>query len=347
MTPLRAGVIGVGHLGQHHARLYAALPEAQLIGVTDQSVARARTIADRHGVRVFLTADELLPHVDVVSVAVPTSGHYDVAKACLQAGRHVLIEKPIAATPIEAQELVQLAKQRGCCVQVGHSERFNPVMALMRPYIGQPVFIECHRLSSFSERGTDVDVVLDLMIHDLDVLLATVGSEVESVEAVGVNVLTPRVDIANARLRFASGCVANVTASRISRARVRKARFFQHDAYISIDYAAQELEVYRLAPHPSTHSTSSGSTVSLVERSTGARGGLSTVEGQNGSRPTIQGGRIEIESDEPLRRELDDFICAVRDRRPPVVTGRDGRAALALANRIAELISKQGPVASV
>jgi predicted dehydrogenase len=162
-------------------------------------------------------------------------------------------------------------------------------------------------------------------------LLATVGSEVESVEAVGVNVLTPRVDIANARLRFASGCVANVTASRISRDRVRKARFFQHDAYISIDYAAQELEVYRLAPHPST----------------GARGGLSTAEDQNGGRPTIQGGRIDVESDEPLRRELDDFICAVRDRRPPVVTGRDGRAALALANRIAELISKQGPVASV
>jgi predicted dehydrogenase len=169
------------------------------------------------------------------------------------------------------------------------------------------------------------------MIHDLDVLLATVGSEVESVEAVGVNVLTPRVDIANARLRFASGCVANVTASRISRDRVRKARFFQHDAYISIDYAAQELEVYRLASHPST----------------GARGGLSTVEGQHAGRPTIQGGRIDVESDEPLRRELDDFICAVRDRRPPAVTGRDGRAALALASRIAELISKQDPVASV
>jgi predicted dehydrogenase len=171
MTPLRAGVIGVGHLGQHHARLYASLPEAQLIGVMDQLVERAQTVAERHGVRIFRTAEELLPHVDVVSVAVPTSGHYAVAKACLQAGKHVLIEKPIAATPAEAQELVQLAKQRGCCVQVGHSERFNPVMALMRPYIGQPVFIECHRLSSFSEqdgRGYRVD----LMIHDLDLIVS-------------------------------------------------------------------------------------------------------------------------------------------------------------------------------
>ena len=153
MTPIRAGVIGVGHLGQHHARLYASLPGAQLIGVADQLGERAQMVADRHGARVFRTVDELLPHVDVVSVAVPTSVHYTVAKACLQAGKHVLVEKPLAVMPGEAQELVQLAKLRGCCLQVGHSERFNPVMGLMRPHIGQPVFIECHRLSSFSERG--------------------------------------------------------------------------------------------------------------------------------------------------------------------------------------------------
>jgi predicted dehydrogenase len=231
----------------------------------------------------------------------------------------------------DADRLLAAADARGTVLAVGHTERFNPAVAAALPLVSRPKFVEIHRLGTFPERSLDIDVVFDLMIHDLDVLLATVGSEVESVEAVGVNVLTPRVDIANARLRFASGCVANVTASRISRDRVRKARFFQHDAYISIDYAAQELEVYRLAPHPST----------------GARGGLSAVEGQNGGRPTIQGGRIDVEGDEPLRRELDDFICAVRDRRSPVVTGRDGRAALALANRIAELISKQGPAASV
>jgi predicted dehydrogenase len=216
----------------------------------------------------------------------------------------------------DADRLLAAADARGTVLAVGHTERFNPAVAAALPLVSRPKFVEIHRLGTFPERSLDIDVVFDLMIHDLDVLLATVGSEVESVEAVGVNVLTPRVDIANARLRFASGCVANVTASRISRDRVRKARFFQHDAYISIDYAAQELEVYRLAA-------------------------------QNGGRPTIQGGRIDVEGDEPLRRELDDFICAVRDRRPPVVTGRDGRAALALANRIAELISKQGPVASV
>jgi predicted dehydrogenase len=241
------------------------------------------------------------------------------------------VEKPLAATVEDADRLLAAADARGTVLAVGHTERFNPAVAAALPLVSRPKFVEIHRLGTFPERSLDIDVVFDLMIHDLDVLLATVGSEVESVEAVGVNVLTPRVDIANARLRFASGCVANVTASRISRDRVRKARFFQHDAYISIDYAAQELEVYRLAPDPST----------------GARGGLSTVEGQNGGRPRIQGGRIDVERDEPLRRELDDFICAVRDRRPPVVTGRDGRAALALANRIAELISKQGPVASV
>ena len=239
MTPFRAGVIGVGHLGQHHARLYASLPGARLVGVADQSVERAQTVADRHGVRVFRTADELLPHVDVVSVAVPTSGHYAVAKACLQAGKHVLVEKPIAVTPGEAQELVQLAKQRGCCLQVGHSERFNPVMALMRPHIGRPVFIECHRLSSFSERGTDVDVVLDLMIHDLDLVLSLNPGPVEEVRAAGVAVLSSSIDIANARIQFRSGCVANLTSSRVSTNKMRRLRLFQRDNYLSIDFQTQ------------------------------------------------------------------------------------------------------------
>jgi predicted dehydrogenase len=308
MTPLRAGVIGVGHLGQHHARLYAALPEAQLIGVTDQSVARARTIADRHGVRVFLTADELLPHVDVVSVAVPTSGHYDVAKACLQAGRHVLIEKPIAATPIEAQELVQLAKQRGCCVQVGHSERFNPVMALMRPYIGQPVFIECHRLSSFSERGTDVDVVLDLMIHDLDLVLSMNPGAVEEVRAAGVAVLSSSIDIANARIQFRSGCVANLTSSRVSTNKMRRLRLFQRDNYISIDFQTRQAMICR--------------------RNTKA-GERSTVEVEQ-----FQGGE-----EEPLKLQLASFLHAVGSGEKPVVSGEDGAAAVEVAHQVLQAIA--------
>ena len=309
-------VIGVGALGQHHARILAAMPHAELVGVVDIKPDRAKEVAAQYGTAAYSNASELVGRVDAVSIATPTVSHVAVALPFVESGAAVLVEKPLAATVEDADRLLAAADARGTVLAVGHTERFNPAVAAALPLVSRPKFVEIHRLGTFPERSLDIDVVFDLMIHDLDLLLATVGSEVESVEAVGVNVLTPRVDIANARLRFASGCVANVTASRISRDRVRKARFFQHDAYISIDYAAQELEVYRLAA-------------------------------QNGGRPTIQGGRIDVESDEPLRRELDDFICAVRDRRSPVVTGRDGRAALALANRIAELISKQGPVASV
>ena len=316
MSLVRMAVIGVGALGQHHARILAAMPHAELVGVVDIKPDRAKEVAAQYGTTAYSNASALVGRVDAVSIATPTVSHVAVALPFVESGAAVLVEKPLAATVEDADRLLAAADARGTVLAVGHTERFNPAVAAALPLVSRPKFVEIHRLGTFPERSLDIDVVFDLMIHDLDVLLATVGSEVESVEAVGVNVLTPRVDIANARLRFASGCVANVTASRISRDRVRKARFFQHDAYISIDYAAQELEVYRLAA-------------------------------QNGGRPTIQGGRIDVENDEPLRRELDDFICAVRDRRPPVVTGRDGRAALALANRIAELISKQGPVASV
>jgi predicted dehydrogenase len=316
MSRLRMAVIGVGSVGQHHARILAAMPHADLVGVVDIKPDRARDVAAQYGTTAYSNASELVGRVDAVAIATPTVSHVAVALPFVESGAAVLVEKPLAATVEDADRLLAAADARGTALAVGHTERFNPAVAAALPLVSRPKFVEIHRLGTFPERSLDIDVVFDLMIHDLDVLLATVGSDVESVEAVGVNVLTPRVDIANARLRFTSGCVANVTASRISRDRVRKARFFQHDAYISIDYAAQELEVYRLAS-------------------------------QNGGRPTIQGGRIDVDRDEPLRRELDDFMCAVRDRRPPVVTGRDGRAALALANRIAELISKQGPVDSV
>jgi predicted dehydrogenase len=308
MRPLKAGVIGVGHLGQHHARLYASLPEAQLIGVTDQSVERAQTIADRHQARVFRTADELLPHVDVVSVAVPTSSHYAVAKSCLQAGKHVLIEKPIAAMPVEAQELVQLAKQRGCCVQVGHSERFNPVMALMRPHIGQPVFIEGHRLSSFSERGTDVDVVLDLMIHDLDLILSMNPGPVEEVRAAGVAVLSSSVDIANARIQFRSGCVANLTSSRVSTNKMRRLRLFQRDSYVSIDFQTRQ---------------------GMISRRNAKAGERSTIDIQQ-----FQGG-----DEEPLKLQLASFLHAAGTGTRPVVTGEDGAAAVEVAHQVLQAIA--------
>jgi predicted dehydrogenase len=225
----------------------------------------------------------------------------------IDAGVSVLVEKPIAASVDEADRLVEAADRRGVTLAAGHTERFNPAVAAALPLVIDPRFVEIHRLGTFPERSLDIDVVFDLMIHDLDLLLASVRSDVLSVEAVGVNVLTPRTDIANARLRFASGCVANVTASRISRDRVRKVRFFQHDSYVSVDYAAQEVEIYRLAP------------------------------GKPGDpRPVIQGGKLEIANEEPLKRELADFVDAVRTRRDPGVPGRAGREALALATRIAE-----------
>ena len=307
MTPFRAGVIGVGHLGQHHARLYASLPGAQLVGVTDQSVERAQTVADRHGARVFRTADELLPHVDVVSVATPTSGHYAVTKACLQAGKHVLVEKPIAVTPAEAHELVQLARQRGCCLQVGHSERFNPVMLLMRPHIGRPLFIECHRLSSYSERGTDVDVVLDLMIHDLDLILSLNPGPVEEVRAAGVAVLSSSLDIANARIQFQSGCVANLTSSRVSTNKMRRLRLFQRDNYLSIDFQTRQ---------------------GMIGRRTAKAGGQPTIEVEQ-----FQGG-----DEEPLKLQLASFLHAAGTGTRPMVSGEDGAAAVDVAHQVLQAI---------
>ena len=308
MKPFRAGVIGVGHLGQHHARLYASLPEAQLVGVLDQSPERAQVVADRHGARVFRTVDELLPHVDVVSVAVPTSGHYAVAKSCLQAGKHLLVEKPIAVMPGEAQELVELAKQRGCCLQVGHSERFNPVMALMRPHIKKPVFIECHRLSSFSERGTDVDVVLDLMIHDLDLVLSLNLGPVEEVRAAGVAVLSPSIDIAHARIQFRSGAVANLTSSRVSTNKMRRLRIFQRDNYLSIDFQTRQ---------------------GMICRRSAEAGKRATVEATH-----LQGG-----DEEPLKLQLESFLHAVGTGARPVVSGEDGAAAVAVAQQVLQAIA--------
>jgi predicted dehydrogenase len=303
----RIAVIGVGSLGQHHARILAAMPDVDLVGVVDINAARAQEVAAKHGTAVVPAAATLIGRVDGVAIATPTVSHVDVALPFVEAGIAVLIEKPLASSLAEADRLLAAASGRGSLLATGHTERFNPAVAAARPLVSSPRFVEVHRLGTFPERSLDIDVIFDLMIHDLDVLLSVVGSEVAAVEAVGVNVLTPKVDIANARLRFESGCIANLTASRISRDRVRKARFFQHDAYISIDYAAQELEVYRLAS-------------------------------TNGGRPSIQGGRVEVVNEEPLHRELADFVSAIRERRPPAVTGADGRAALALATRIAELI---------
>jgi predicted dehydrogenase len=303
-TPLRVAVVGIGHLGRHHARILGALDGAQLVAVVDTIAERARQAAEPTGARALTDFRDLVGEVDAVSIAVPTELHRDVAMPFLERGTAVLVEKPMARTLAEADELVAAAAASGATLLVGQTERYNPAVQAVLPLVTSPRFIEVHRLGVFPDRSLDIDVVFDLMIHDLDIVLALVKSEVTGIEAVGVPVLTPRYDIANARLRFASGCIANITASRISKERVRKIRFFQPDAYISIDYAAQEVEGWR-----------------LVRR--------------DGARPEIQGGQLPVSRDEPLRRELADFIASARDRRAPMVDGPAGRRALELATRIA------------
>jgi predicted dehydrogenase len=302
---LRLAVIGVGYLGRQHARILSSLPDAELVAVVDTNRARAEEIAAAHGTRAFSDYREVVDQVDAVTIAVPTKLHHDIAVACLSAGIPVLVEKPMARSPVEAEAMIAAARQADVALAVGHTERFNPAVVAARPLLTAPRFIEVHRLGTFPERSLDIDVVFDLMIHDLDVVLSLVKSEAESMEAVGVPVLTGRVDIANARVRFANGCIANLTASRISRERVRKIRFFQPAAYLSIDYAAQKVELWRLVK-------------------------------TEGRMPSIQGGDVDVVNEEPLKRELADFVAAVRARRAPEVTGEDGLRALALAQRITD-----------
>lgn len=301
---LRTAVVGAGHLGRHHARILGGLEGASLEAVVDTAPGRAEQIAAAHGGRPLTDYRELLGHVDAVSIAAPTEIHHEIAVAFLERGISVLVEKPMARTLEEADAMIAAASASGATLAVGQTERYNPAIAAVLPLVTSPRFIEVHRLGVFPDRSLDIDVIFDLMIHDLDIIAAMVRADVTSVEAVGVPVLTPKYDIANARLRFSSGCIANLTASRISRERVRKIRFFQPDSYISIDYAAQEVEGWRLVR-------------------------------QNGDRPKIEGGQLPVEKDEPLRRELADFVRAVRTRSKPLVDGHAGRAALALATRIA------------
>jgi len=309
VSSLRVAVIGVGHLGKHHARILSTLPGVTLVAAVDPIVERAQAAAAAAGAEALSDASSLLGRVDAVVVAVPTAQHLAVARPFLERGVHVLVEKPMASSLAEADEMIALAKSTGACLAVGQTERFNPAVAAALALLAKPRFIEVHRLSGFPERSLDIDVVFDVMIHDLDVVGSLDRSEVVSVDAIGVPVITPRVDIANVRVKFASGCIANITASRISRDKVRKVRFFQPDLYVSVDYAAQELEVWRLLP-------------------------------KDGARPSIEGGPVDVVKDEPLACELRDFVGAIRDRRPPTVSGEEGRRALALATRVAQAIAQ-------
>jgi predicted dehydrogenase len=300
---LDVGVIGVGALGRHHARVWASLPGARLVGVFDTEPARATEVASEQGCRAYGDVESLLGDVRAVSVAVPTVDHHAVSRRALERGRDVLLEKPMTATLEEADDLLALAAERGAVLQVGHIERFNPATEALLSAGKGARFVEVHRLGSFSPRSLDVDVVLDLMIHDLDIVLCLDGTEPVQIEAVGVPVLTPRVDIANARLRFASGLIANLTASRVSVEKVRKFRVFAPRTYVSADFTAREAQVYRL-------------------------------EADDSGRPRIASARHGAPDQEPLRLQIEAFAKAVRDRSRPVVSGSDGRRALALAHAI-------------
>jgi len=305
-STVKVAVIGVGHLGQHHARIYTELPGVALVAVADISEARRREVGSRLKIPAVADYRELLGRVDGVSVAVPTGAHHEVARAFLAAGSDVLIEKPITGTVADADELIALAARGGRILQVGHSERYNGAVQALAKLVQDPAFIEVHRMGPFPGRGTDVDVVLDLMIHDLDIILTLVKSEVTAVSAVGVPVVSDRVDIANARLEFASGCVANITASRVSGERLRKIRVFQRDTYFVLDYASQELNLFR-------------------------QGGEDLPGRSRLTRIEVPVSRVE-----PLRQELGDFADSIRTRRPPMVSGAAGRNALAVAVQIIE-----------
>ncbi|MEP6991100.1 MAG: Gfo/Idh/MocA family oxidoreductase [bacterium] len=323
---MRTGVIGAGGLGQHHVRILRDLQGKDFIGFYESRADRAAQVATDLGVRAFPTLDALLDAVDAVTIVVPTPGHYEVATQVLARGIHAMIEKPLAATIEEADAMLALAREHGAILQTGHVERFNRAIRAALPYVDAPRFIESDRLSPFNPRGSDVAVVLDLMIHDIDLVHTLVGGKASSVAAVGVPVLTPFVDIANARLTFDSGAVANITASRVSRERMRKIRIFQQSGYLSLDLATGGGEFYRMRGD--------------VDLAALANAPLALEQ-------FVERVPLEAEEGEPLRLEFESFLSAVRGETPVAVTGEEGREALAVALQIVRDIERTMPVAGI
>jgi len=336
---LRVGVVGVGALGARHARIYAELAKAgkaRFAGVFDTEASRARETAARYGTRAFDSLDALIGECHAVSVVTPTRTHYEIARKLLEADRHVLLEKPMTDNREQAEELVRLASRLNLVLQVGHVERFNPVYHYLRHHAADPRFIEAHRLSPYPARSTDIGVVLDLMIHDLDIVLNFVDSPLVGLDAVGVGVLSDSEDIANVRLRFANGCAANLTASRVSAERMRKIRVFSgkpRPAYISLDYMAQSGYIYRLAEGEEEES-------SLVEKLIG--GGRRKIVSRFGDRRIVR-EPAPVSPQEPLRLELESFVECVRRHGKPEVSGETAKRALDLALEITEAIRRTSP----
>ena len=329
-TP-RIGVVGAGALGFHHVRLLRDLPGVRFAGFFEQSAARRAQVAEELGVPAFDSLDALLEASDALTIVVPTPAHFAVARAALERGKHLLIEKPITTTLDEADELLALAKRQGAIVQTGHVERFNRAVRAALPHVEHARFIESDRLAPFSMRGSDVAVVLDLMIHDIDLVRTLVGSSVDEVRATGIPVLTPTVDIANARLVFASGAVANITASRVSRERLRKVRIFQQSGYLSLDLASGAGEFFRVRGDVDL------SRVAALAAAGGAPAGPLDLS------LFVERVPLEAPEGEPLRLEFESFAAAIRGEAPPAVSGADGREALEVALRIVGEIERTLP----
>ena len=328
MNKTRVGVLGVGHLGKLHAKLYREVPQAEIIGIYDTDLNKAKEVAKEIGVQAFESRDELLREVDAVNIVTPTSDHYESALAALENDCHLFIEKPIMAKENEAESVIEKAVSNNKLLQVGHIERFNPAVLALSDVKLNPVFIESHRLASFNPRGTDVAVILDLMIHDLDLILSLVKSEPIQIEASGVGVISKNIDIANARIQFKNGCVANVTASRISTKKMRKMRIFQPAAYISLDFVEGFSEIYNIS-NTEQKSFKDGTLAFSL-------GQIDSIEGEK----SIKYNKLQRTGVNPLKHELTSFVESISANIPPIVSGQEGLAALKLANQVMQKIEE-------
>ncbi|MEA3209295.1 MAG: hypothetical protein QOE70_2352 [Chthoniobacter sp.] len=332
-SPFRVGVVGAGSMGCNHARIFGELPDVQFAAVLDERSAVATEIAGKYGAQAVTTLDAFAEVIDAATVATPTVTHFEIARQLLQRGKHVLVEKPFTETPEQARELCALAQERGLVLQVGHIERFNPVLSALEARLTSPRFIEATRLSPYPGRSLDVGVVLDVMIHDLEIILHLVRSPWVQVDAVGVAVLSKREDIANVRIRFENGCVANVTASRISQEKLRKIRLFQQNAYLSLDYQKQDGYLLRLAADDEKESTILGKLLAVATDS--------TIVTAFAGRKIVR-EPVDVDKGEPLKRELADFVACARAGAQPKVGGREATAALELALEITRQIEESG-----
>ncbi|CAG0943252.1 scyllo-inositol 2-dehydrogenase (NAD(+)) [Candidatus Brocadiaceae bacterium] len=330
MSNLKVAVIGVGHLGKEHARVYAELPGVELVGVVDIQRQQAEKISQQYNTQCFSNYKEVIDKVEAVSIAVPTKSHYLIAKEFLQCGVHVMIEKPMTGTVSEARELIDISKTKKAVLQAGYIERFNPAIDAIKKLSINPRFIECHRLSPFTFRSADIGVVLDLMIHDIDIILHITGSKVKKFDAVGVNVISDKEDIANVRIQFQNGCVANLTASRVSITSMRKMRLFSEDSYISIDYQKRDALIYKKSPSLTLKALNitEMDVSTIADLKSYVFGDLLKVE------------HITMDNCEPLKKELESFVDCIVKHKNPVVSGEEGLKAIEVANDILYEIEK-------